>query len=111
MPKSGVRKREACPRPGPASGVPGDGSLDSSTGLANIAPLDKLRVSAGRAEGPGWQALTKHGAHSGAGSRQDSPLPYPPSVLIIQLMTVINRCSAFPMASWVGRRPSLSQHG
>lgn len=32
---------------------------------------------------PSWQALAEHGAHSGAGCGQDSPLPYPPSVLVI----------------------------
>lgn len=56
-------------------------------------------------------ALTKRRAHSGAGCCQDSLLLYPLSVLVMQLMTVIYRCNAFPMASWVGRRPSLSQHG
>jgi hypothetical protein len=37
--------------------------------------------------------------------------PFPPQCLVIHLIAVINRCNAFPMASWVGRRPSLSQHG
>lgn len=60
---------------------------------------------------PSWQVLSRHSANSGAGSCQDSLLPHPLSVLVIPLMTVIYRCNAFLMASWVGRRPILSQHG
>lgn len=63
---------------------------------------------------PRWQVLVEPRAPSGTRSCRDPPLLSPPSVLLTELVTVvtvINRCNAFAAASWVGRRPSLSQHG
>lgn len=39
------------------------------------------------------------------------PVSIHPQSLVIHPTTVINRDTAFPVTSWMGRRPSLSQHG
>lgn len=39
------------------------------------------------------------------------PIRIHPQFLVIHLIIVINRDTAFPVTSWMGRRPSLSQHG
>lgn len=78
-----------------------------STGLAHLAPVDKLPAFSGRAEGP--VAQCPQCLQRGWLRRDSSPSPL--SALAMQLLTVIYRCSAFPMASGVGGRLGLSQQG
>lgn len=78
-----------------------------STSLANLPLVDKLLcVSPGRAGGPAGRP-SPSSAHGGARSHN----PYPSGPRLMQLPTVIYRCTTFAMASWVGKKPSVSQQG
>lgn len=107
MLKSGIRKREACPRPSllgerlhqmswvprlntPASGStvfeePGQTQVLAIWTVLQVWPTLLFWTSFMVLQAdwrPSWQALTQHSTHSGAGSCQDPPFLYPPSVLV-----------------------------